>query len=195
MKRFIFVLIFISFSSTAFPQWLVDGGNLIWPYGNVKITNGTFQLNDSLLFKHTIGDSYLSYVYIDDGGGDEFISLDIAAFGKGAYSPTKLTVSGSGGLSGWYGSFGYFSTTPGNLLVRYLNDYNKSVSLNATTPNVYIDLKNSSSNFARIFAGTGSPESSVSATVGSIFLRTDGGTGTTLYVKESGTGTTGWVAK
>jgi len=40
MKRFIFILIFISFSSNAFPQWLVDGGNLIWPYGNAKLSNG-----------------------------------------------------------------------------------------------------------------------------------------------------------
>lgn len=43
--------------------------------------------------------------------------------------------------------------------------------------------------------GSGSPESVVTASVGSLFLRTDGGTGTTLYVKESGTGNTGWVAK
>lgn len=48
---------------------------------------------------------------------------------------------------------------------------------------------------ATISAGTGSPENSVTATVGSIYLRTDGGAGTTLYVKESGSGTTGWVAK
>jgi hypothetical protein len=27
-----------------------------------------------------------------------------------------------------------------------------------------------------------------------LFLRTNGGTGTTLYIKESGTGNTGWVA-
>ena len=32
--------------------------------------------------------------------------------------------------------------------------------------------------------------------VGDLFLRTDGGAGTTLYVKESGNATTaGWVAK
>ena len=43
--------------------------------------------------------------------------------------------------------------------------------------------------------GTGSPESVVTATVGSLFLRTDGGAGTSLYVKESGSGNTGWVAK
>lgn len=43
-------------------------------------------------------------------------------------------------------------------------------------------------------SGTGTPEGVVTAVVGSQFLRTDGGTGTTLYVKESGVGNTGWVA-
>lgn len=48
---------------------------------------------------------------------------------------------------------------------------------------------------ATISAGTGSPESVVTATVGSLYMRTDGGAATTLYVKESGTGNTGWAAK
>lgn len=43
--------------------------------------------------------------------------------------------------------------------------------------------------------GTGSPEASVTAPVPAIYLRLDGGAGTTLYVKESGVGNTGWVAK
>ncbi len=43
-------------------------------------------------------------------------------------------------------------------------------------------------------AGAGSPEGVVTANVGSLYSRTDGGTGTTLYRKESGTGNTGWVA-
>lgn len=47
----------------------------------------------------------------------------------------------------------------------------------------------------RILAGTGTPEGVYSATVGSLFLRTDGGATTTLYVKTSGTGNTGWTAK
>lgn len=51
----------------------------------------------------------------------------------------------------------------------------------------------SGSGGATITAGTGSPESAVTANVGSLFLRTDGGEDTTLYVKESGTGNTGWV--
>lgn len=45
------------------------------------------------------------------------------------------------------------------------------------------------------YAGAGSPEGVVTAVRGSLYLRTDGGAGTTFYVKESGTGNTGWVAK
>jgi len=45
----------------------------------------------------------------------------------------------------------------------------------------------------QITMGVGVP--AVSAPVGSLYLRTDGTAGATLYVKESGTGTAGWVAK
>lgn len=48
---------------------------------------------------------------------------------------------------------------------------------------------------ARWTSGTGSPEGVVTAPVGSLYTRTDGGANTTLYVKESGTGNTGWAAK
>jgi hypothetical protein len=43
--------------------------------------------------------------------------------------------------------------------------------------------------------GSGSPEGVVTANIGSLYLRTDGSTSTTLYVKTSGTGNTGWSAK
>lgn len=48
---------------------------------------------------------------------------------------------------------------------------------------------------AKVYAGSGSPENAIAANMGSLYLRTDGGSGTTLYAKESGTGKTGWVAK
>lgn len=44
-------------------------------------------------------------------------------------------------------------------------------------------------------SGTGTPETFVTAPIGSLYSRLDGGANTTLYVKESGTGNTGWVAK
>ncbi len=41
----------------------------------------------------------------------------------------------------------------------------------------------------------GTPESVVTAPVGSRCTRRDGGAATSLYVKETGTGNTGWVGK
>lgn len=46
-----------------------------------------------------------------------------------------------------------------------------------------------------VYRGTGTPEGAVSAPIGSLFLRENGGAATTLYVKESGVSNTGWVAK
>jgi hypothetical protein len=43
--------------------------------------------------------------------------------------------------------------------------------------------------------GTGDPEGVVTAPVGSMFTRRDGGATSTLYVKESGTGNMGWIPK
>jgi hypothetical protein len=45
------------------------------------------------------------------------------------------------------------------------------------------------------FSGSGTPQSVVTAPIGSTYLRDDGGANTTFYVKESGTGNTGWIAK
>ena len=44
-------------------------------------------------------------------------------------------------------------------------------------------------------SGAGSPEGVVTAPVGSLYSRSDGGLLTSLYVKESGAGNTGWIGK
>lgn len=46
----------------------------------------------------------------------------------------------------------------------------------------------------KVLSGSGSPEGAVTAPVGSIYLRTDGGADTAAYYKTSGTGSTGWTA-
>ena len=46
-----------------------------------------------------------------------------------------------------------------------------------------------------ISSGSGSPEGVLTASPGAIYINTDGGTKTSMYVKESGTGNTGWVGK
>jgi hypothetical protein len=44
-------------------------------------------------------------------------------------------------------------------------------------------------------SGAGAPNGQVEAPVGSLYSRTDGGAGTTLYVKETGSDNTGWIPK
>lgn len=47
-----------------------------------------------------------------------------------------------------------------------------------------------------VLEGFGSPVGNVVANIGTLYRRKDGGAGTSLYVKESGNGTTaGWAAK
>ncbi len=47
----------------------------------------------------------------------------------------------------------------------------------------------------QVTCGAGSPESVVTAPTGSLYLRQGGGAAATLYVKETGVGNTGWIAK
>jgi hypothetical protein len=83
--------------------------------------------------------------------------------------------------------------------------WNSSSKVYSPSDGVLLLTNNAVSGFTRlelgatnlgISRGTGSPEGVVTALVGSLYIRTDGGASTTLYVKESSpTPTTGWVAK
>ena len=46
-----------------------------------------------------------------------------------------------------------------------------------------------------IYSGSGDPNSTVTAVPGSLYMNSAGGGNTSLWVKESGSGNTGWVAK
>jgi hypothetical protein len=74
---------------------------------------------------------------------------------------------------------------PSDGVVRFINQANNGFTR--------VELGTANLGISR---GTGSPEGIVTALVGSLYLRTDGGAATTLYVKESSpTPSTGWVAK
>jgi hypothetical protein len=47
----------------------------------------------------------------------------------------------------------------------------------------------------QVFGGWGSPEASIAAPRGSLYLRTDAASAPALYVKDSGSGNTGWKSK
>jgi parallel beta-helix repeat protein len=56
----------------------------------------------------------------------------------------------------------------------------------------YVDR---ATNLVMMWNASGTPEGTVTAAVGSLYLNTSGGAGTVLYVKQVGTGNTGWGAK
>jgi hypothetical protein len=95
------------------------------------------------------------------------------------------------------------STTGGDLdlratsgsLIRFREGTSSLGTLSANGLTLFTTKLSLDSGLTGITVGTGSPETVVNANVGSLFLRKDGGAGTTLYVKESGTGSTGWIAK
>lgn len=91
---------------------------------------------------------------------------------------TSPTISGAiGGSATWAAPGTIGGTTPGLISGTTITATNSF--LNGT---------------CKLITGAGTPEGAQTAPVCSRYLRTDGSTGTTLYIKESGAGNTGWVA-
>ena len=82
---------------------------------------------------------------------------------------------------------------PIELTRTYMNQLIRS--LEQALNKLELDVQDLKADTVYIYSGSGSPETVVTAPVGSLYSRTDGGANTTLYVKESGTGNTGWIAK
>lgn len=101
------------------------------------------------------------------------------------------------GNTGWVaiGSVG-----PNDLLPITLNKTTNRVGINQLIPayplHVTGDIYTSTAaivNGLQVLGGSGTPEGVKTAPVGSLYMRSDGASGTTLYTKETGTGTTGWA--
>ncbi len=122
--------------------------------------------------------------------------LSIARTGGGART-FNIGVDASGRLSiddATGGAVRYIMDTSGNFFPSSDSTLNLGGTankfLNFHTVVVFFN------NDPSIRSGSGSPEGVVAANVGSLYLRTDGGASTSLYVKEANDGVnTGWVAK
>jgi hypothetical protein len=91
-----------------------------------------------------------------------------------------------------------FSGTPTLALAVSGNRYFYiTAGVGAVLPDVAVQLGATFTiNDAKVRASTGSPNGVVTGNPGDLYLNKSGGAGTTLYVKESGSGTnTGWVGK
>ena len=93
----------------------------------------------------------------------------------------------------------------GNIATGYATADIKLISINAgnqtrtrlrnnTYATIAVDANVTAMDYGEL-VGTGSPEGVVTASIGTVYRRLDGGASTCLYVKESGTSNTGWIAK
>jgi hypothetical protein len=161
-----------------------DGANAIYLSGDAS-RSGQFTIRNCFFFNNTIN-LRADYAYIMMENNTGLVESGKLIFG------TSVNV--------------YFANNKADDGVS-ANPVSIYESLRSSATVSYFDKDNNGRTFQRVdqlyigagsaalISGPGSPEGFVTAVVGSLYMRTNGGAGTTLYVKESGTGNTGWVAK
>lgn len=129
------------------------------------------------------------------------VTLDLSAASGSSVRAVRMdganaTLRGAGRLSvlrGGAAGLGYvFQGAQANFGIVQLGDVFCDVA--PTTGILGSNLQTTSYAISQLY-GNGTPEGAVAANVGSTFRRADGGAGTSLYVKETGTGNTGWIGK
>ena len=120
--------------------------------------------------------------YDTKGSGDSSSSRGVVSF----YQTQGITVTNVVGTSykGWWIAQSLTETIPSTGLVKDNFRTDNQAQIDQTTYPVHYEG-----------SGAGTPEGARIAGVGSVWYRNDGGSNTTLYIKESGTSSTGWVAK
>lgn len=122
-------------------------------------------------------------------GGLVFTNTSLFGIGSPAAWGFKFAATGSGGPSGSLNLGMVKADAPDDFIFHTRFTYNGEIILHGDNRVWH------SGSTGPFYKGVGNPEGVVTAPVGSIYQRSDGGPSTTLYVKESGTGNVGWKAK
>lgn len=161
-----------------------DGANAIYLSGDANRA-GQFTIRNCFFFGNTIN-LRADYAFIMMENNTGLIESGKFVFGTGVNA--------------------YFANNKADDGVS-INPITQYEALRSSATVSYFDKDNTGRSFERVdqlylgagsatlISGPGTPEGFVTAAIGSLYLRTDGGAGTTLYVKQSGTGNTGWVGK
>jgi hypothetical protein len=173
------------------------------------------KLADDAVSTRTIADNAVNDVRLRDSNGCSFIGRSADSTGD----PADILVTEGQFVGRRSNVLGSYALADGDIPASIARDSEVSAAITAhegagnphpvyltqtegdaryrelTDGVTYAELTGKPAALALLFSGTGSPEAVVAAGIGSLYLRTDGGALTTLYVKESGAGNTGWIAK
>lgn len=182
------------FTGNAEQSVVIDDGNtpVSAQSSRIDISNCVFRNNNtssvpgvtgsSVLFQSVGGDVFVNFVgchFVDDTGAPK---QNYPIGFVGAFTWDYINISGSS----LYAYNGAFSVGIGA---------GAGLGSNVWLSNNIYETLDMADGVRRVSRGAGSPETNVRGGIGSQWLRTDGGAGTTLYIKESGTAKTGWAAK
>jgi len=183
----------------------ITGTNL-WAIG-ANATNNTvlldaFGSNSLIAFRRASGTAAAPTAVTT---GSTIMNIGARGYGATGYSSGNRASMNMTAAETWtdtaQGTRIAFNTTAiGSTTLTERMSVENTGNVNVTNGNLVVSTANKAIEFAGNGSvlwrcGAGTPEGAVTAPVGSLFTRTDGGLLSTLYVKESGTGNTGWVAK
>ena len=154
----------------------------------VKPTNSTSASSISLNLT-TGAEAWQPIINVVDINGD--INQGIYSYGKGNALKIKTSTGASTGSV-------YLDLAGGDtnaFFAPLADNAHKLGSASFRWSDGYVTTVRTGDGTTIVTSGTGTPEGVVTAAIGSMYSDTSGGAGTTLYIKESGTGNTGWVAK
>lgn len=158
-------------------------------------------LNGVLRVEYSIDGVFKNQIFAIGNTTEIFPDVGLAGY-------STAMIAGEGGFAG----LGYVTAAGSTVAVLYIlseNAIGMGASIIPDTASAY-DLGSASFPVRNIYAsgaigiggggitwtsGTGSPETVVTAPIGSLYSNKSGGATTTLYVKTSGSGNTGWTAK
>lgn len=126
-------------------------------------------------------------------GAAATIFIDFHSGGSDVDYDSRISSAGGTGVAG-NGTLSYTATTHAfNNVVRPTADNTKNLGdASFRWAAVYGTTYYTGAGTLLFTSGSGTPEGVVTAPVGSLYQRSDGGFSTTLYTKDSGAGNTGW---
>jgi len=185
---------------------LKAGGNANWWQGGQDIVIGPDDRYGFVDLQWLENGTVYANAVIDNGQKYARLGEDITASRLRLTVTTDVSPTSTGHAFQIGGDQGNLAMDTNEIMARdgqggmtslHINAEGGAVTINNTAPEGGFRFESGRFyiNNVQFIVGSGSPNGTVAAPPGSIYLNTSGGAGTSLYVKESGTGNTGWVAK
>ncbi len=192
------ITIFENPSGSTARKIVITGNTITGLYYGIRCEGG----REITITGNSVAEIFAHGISVVDGSASSYVSDNITIQGNTVNNCSKSLAATYDGIAikadravvvgnhvrGVNHRYDINSSSASNTLVQIGMNYAETI--NRAESYSYNTLSN-----RRIYEGSADPETFITANPGDIYLRSSGGAGTTLYVKESGTGNTGWVGK